>query len=192
LPESKPEQSYDQASRRLLLQVARDSIEQGLRSGKSLEVDPEDYAEALQSRRACFVTLRCSGALRGCVGALEPARPLVCDVAHNAHGAAFRDSRFPPLCADELAGLELQISVLSPLEPLGVQSEAELLARLEPGVDGLVLADGERRGTFLPAVWEQLPDAPDFLRELKRKAGLPLQGWDAAYRVWRYTTESFE
>jgi AmmeMemoRadiSam system protein A len=138
------------------------------------------------------VTLRHSGALRGCVGALDPLRALVCDVAHNAYGAAFRDSRFPALRADELAELKLQISVLSPLEPLDVHSEQALLARLEPGVDGLVLADGERRGTFLPSVWEQLPSAPDFLRELKRKAGLPAQGWSPAYRVWRYTTESFE
>ncbi len=175
-------------SYRLLPGVARRSIESGIRSGRPLLVDPEAFPPELRARRASFVTLHEDGALRGCIGALEPRLPLVVDVAENAFKAAFEDPRFPPVRAHELPRLEVSVSVLSPLELLPVESEEELLRVVRPGVDGLLLVAGPWRGTFLPDVWESLPDPRDFVRELKRKAGLPPVGWPPGARVYRYTT----
>jgi AmmeMemoRadiSam system protein A len=114
----------------------------------------------------------------------------VVDVARNAFGAAFADPRFPPLHAGEAAGLEVHLSILGPLERLDVACEAELLRALRPGVDGLVLRDGARRATFLPAVWESVSGPPAFVRELRRKAGLEPDHWSATLEVFRYTVES--
>lgn len=173
-----------------LLELARDSIRTGLREGRPLAPDPAAFPHELRARRASFVTLRLEGELRGCVGRLEPVRPLVVDVAEHAFGAAFRDPRFPPVAPHELTGLDLHISVLNPPEPLEVASEEELVARLRPGLDGLVLEEGPHRGTFLPAVWQNVRDAAEFVRELKRKAGLAPDHWSPALRVRRYTVES--
>lgn len=173
---------------RLLPGVARRSIEYGLRTGRPLPVPLAEVPPELRERRASFVTLHEDGALRGCIGALEPRLPLVADVAENAFKAAFEDPRFPPVRPPELPHLEISVSVLSPLEPLPVESEEELLRVVRPGVDGLLLAAGPYRGTFLPDVWESLPDPRDFVRELKRKAGLPPVGWPPGARVYRYTT----
>ncbi|MDX1593571.1 MAG: AmmeMemoRadiSam system protein A [Gammaproteobacteria bacterium] len=185
------EATYGALERRELLALARASIAHGLAHGEPLRPDPEGYPEILLARRACFVTLHLDGLLRGCIGSLEARRPLVEDVAGNAYAAAFRDPRFPPVTEDEAPRLELEISVLSPPEPMRCGSEAELLAQLRPGVDGLVLADLGRSGTFLPSVWEQLPEPRDFLAHLKRKAGLPADYWSASLTVSRYTTERF-
>jgi AmmeMemoRadiSam system protein A len=116
----------------------------------------------------------------------------VVDVAENAFAAAFLDPRFPPLASQELVRLHLHISRLSPLEPLEVGSEEDLLGRLEPGVHGVVLAQGERRATFLPQVWETLPDPREFLRHLRIKAGLDAAAWASGLRVHRYTVETVE
>jgi AmmeMemoRadiSam system protein A len=142
-------------------------------------------------RSSTFVTLHLDGQLRGCIGSLEAHRPLAEDVAANAFAAAFRDPRFPPVSRAEAARLALEISVLSPAEPMHFRSEADLLAQLRPGIDGLILSDLGRRGTFLPSVWSQLPAARDFLVHLKHKAGLPADHWSATLSVERYTTESF-
>jgi AmmeMemoRadiSam system protein A len=157
--------------------------------GRALAVDPAAYPEALRAPRATFVTLERRGALRGCIGSLEARRALVADVAENAWAAAFRDLRFPPLAAAELEGLAIHVSLLSRLERIAATSEQELLAALRPGVDGLVLSDGTQRGTFLPAVWADLPEPRGFLRQLKRKAGLPADGWSASWEAWRYTVD---
>ncbi len=172
----------------LLRRLAWDSIHHGLRHGRPLEPRPEDYPEALRAPGASFVTLERGGRLRGCIGSLEARRPLVVDVAHNAFSAAFQDPRFPPLQPSELDGLDLHISILTPPEPLPVTSEEDLLARIEPGRDGLILEEGPHRGTFLPAVWEQLPDPRQFVRHLKMKAGLPPDYWSPQIRVSRYRT----
>ena len=187
---SLPEIPEETPARIALLDVARRSIESGVRTGKPLSVDPGYFPPKLQEQRATFVTLRRADALRGCVGALTASRPLVSDVAHSAFAAAFRDARFPALEATELDDLEIHISVLSALEPLPVRDEADLLDQIRPGVDGLVLRDGAHQGTFLPAVWENIPDPSDFLRELKRKAGLPVDSWSERWEVLRYTAES--
>lgn len=174
-----------------LLQVALASIESGLESGAPLQVDPGDYPPALSAIRACFVTLKHNDALRGCIGSLAPVSSLVEDVARNAFAAAFRDPRFLPLTAAELQDLDISISVLGPTEPLEFGSERELLGILRPGIDGLVLQDGGHRGTFLPAVWESLPQPADFLEHLKQKAGLPANYWSDTLEIQRYTTLSF-
>lgn len=173
-----------------LLAVARRSIEVGLQTRGPLSVEPTGQPAELQRVRASFVTLRLSEALRGCLGSLTASRPLISDVAHNAFGAAFRDSRFAPLTAAELPDLEIQISVLSEPERLPAASESQLLDALRPGVDGLVLRHGDRQGTFLPSVWACLPEPGDFLRELKRKSGLPADAWSSSWQVFRYTTVS--
>jgi AmmeMemoRadiSam system protein A len=174
----------------MLLDIARQSIACGLRTGQPLVVDPDAYPPELGEQRATFVTLRRASELRGCLGGLVANRPLVADVAHRAFGAAFRDRRFPPIEADELDELEIHISILSPLEPLSAPDEESLLDAIRPGVDGLVVQDGARQGTFLPAVWESLPEPSAFWRELKRKAELPLDSWSSRWEIFRYTVES--
>ena len=178
-------------TRKLLLQLVHDSIAYGLTHGTPLPVRLEDYAEVLRESRATFVTLHIAGQLRGCIGMLEAIRPLVEDVAHNAYAAAFSDPRFPPVGKVELDRLEIEISILSPAVPLEFRSEEDLVGQLRPGVDGLILEDGFHRGTFLPTVWESLPEPREFLRQLKRKAGLSVDYWSPGIRVGRYTTESF-
>lgn len=181
----------DEESRRLLLEVAWESIRHGLLKGVATRPDPVGYPEPLRAHRAAFVTLHRSGELRGCIGHLEPCQPLVLDVAENAFAAAFRDPRFPRLEPRELTGLTLHISVLSIPEPMSFSDEHDLLRQLRPGIDGLILADGGARGTFLPAVWESLPEPRDFLCHLKYKAGLSGNYWSKTLQVSRYYTEAF-
>jgi len=184
---------YGEVERGQLRDVARASIEEGLRSGVALVLEPSDYAPILRAQRATFVTLRTksSGELRGCVGGLEAKLSLISAVAQSAFNAAFRDPRFPPLRSDEFSDLDIHLSVLSPLKAMEVSSERELCQRLRPGVDGLVLADGSHSATFLPDVWESLSEPQRFVRELKRKAGLTSDHWSPSMRVQLYTSESF-
>ncbi len=169
--------------------MARDAIAHGLREGRPPDLDLAHYPAALAEPRASFVTLYRVGELRGCTGSLEPEEPLVVDVARNAFRAAFSDPRFPPLAGWEIDGLEISVSLLSPLERIRVGSETDLLRSLRPGVDGLVLRDGARSATFLPAVWESLPEPRDFLHALQRKAGLEPGHWSATLCFDRYATE---
>lgn len=189
MPSTEP--VYGAEARRALLAIARDSIDHGVAHGTALQPDLAALPAELGEPRATFVTLHLDGQLRGCIGSLEAHRPLAEDVAANAFAAAFRDPRFPPVSRTEAARLALEISVLSPAEPMHFRSEADLLAQLRPGIDGLILSDLGRRGTFLPSVWSQLPAARDFLVHLKHKAGLPADHWSATLSVERYTTESF-
>ncbi len=182
----------DEEDEQALLETATQSIRAGLQGGQVLEIDPAAHAPRLRRPGASFVTLKRRNDLRGCIGSLEPRRPLVQDVAHNAWNAAFADPRFPPLGPNELDdGLSLSISVLGKPEPIPAGSEAELLRQLRPRLDGLVLSDGNRRATFLPQVWETLPSPKEFLRQLKRKAGLPPDHWSDTIRIWRYGVRNF-
>ncbi len=149
-----------------------------------------DLPEFLRQPGASFVTLLKNGALRGCIGTIEAYQPLYLDLQKNACAAALRDPRFPPVSADELASLEIHLSLLSKPEPMHFDSEQDLLAQLQPGRDGLVLKDGPYHGTFLPSVWESLPDPATFWTELKRKAGLPPDHWSDTLKVERYQSES--
>lgn len=176
------------AQKQHLLNLARRSIEHGVQTGRPLQHQESDLE--LQQPGACFVTLNLAGELRGCIGSLQPHRPLADDVVDNAFSAAFRDPRFPPVTARELPVLDIHISILSPTQPMHFSSEQDLLRQLRPGIDGLVLQDGQHRGTFLPQVWEALPTPEEFLSQLKRKAGLPISHWSPTIRVERYTVES--
>lgn len=177
--------------RRLLLDTARAAIRHGLDTGRPPEVDMAACPERLRRPGAAFVTLKRDGALRGCIGSLEPHRPLLRDVAMNAWAAAFRDPRFPPLDASEYQRIDLHISILGPPRPLVFTTEQDLIARLRPDIDGLIIRQGDRQATFLPAVWESLPEAREFVQQLKLKAGIltPLRGETTS--AWRYRTESF-
>lgn len=173
-----------------MLALARQSIEQGL-SGKELHIRAGDYSPVLQQERATFVTLRVNGELHGCIGTLEAELPLVSDVVKNAHAAAFRDPRFSALTRADFERIDVHISILGPPVPIHCTSEDDLIKQLRPGIDGLILMEGRLRGTFLPAVWDTLPDAREFLRHLKHKADLPADYWSDTIKFERYTTESF-
>jgi AmmeMemoRadiSam system protein A len=175
----------------LLLQLARDFILQALDKSRSTASVPAGIPDELMEERATFVTLELGGHLRGCIGMLEACRPLAEDVAQNAQAAAFQDPRFPPLSRDEFDQLEIHISVLSPPEDVTFSSEADLLAQIRPGIDGLILQEDHHRGTFLPSVWEELPEKEEFLVHLKQKAGLPGTYWSESLQIFRYTTEYF-
>ena len=167
---------------RALLTIARSAI------GAELGLHPSVAAShaALAQPAATFVTLKLADELRGCIGSLKPRRPLGVDVRENALAAAFRDPRFPPLGAGEFAATSVEVSLLSTDERLDVRNEADLLARLRPGVDGLMLEYGVNRATFLPQVWESLARPRDFLTALKRKAGLSEDFWSPQDNIFRY------
>jgi len=174
-----------------LLELARSCIQFGCHHGQPLSVTATDYAPELQRQLSSFVTLHCDKELRGCIGSLEARLPLVEDVARHAYAAAFQDPRFLPVTGVELPRIKIEISVLSPQARLPIQTEAELLENIQVGIDGITLKDGIRQATFLPTVWEQLPDKQDFIRQLKRKAGLPDNYWSKDMQVFHYRTFCF-
>ena len=176
---------------RELLRLARASIEYGLVHERPLPIDYTQLPRALADTAATFTTLRFGGRLRGCCGTLEAVRPLAEDVAHSAFRAAFRDVRFDPVGKHEFEAIRVEVSVLSPLEPLPFSREADLLRRLTPGVDGLVIIAKGRRATFLPKVWEMLPDPQQFLFALKSKCGLPEKYWSPRLEFQRYRTTCY-
>ncbi len=192
MPSDKPAQTLiTEALQQTLLSVAKQSILYGLQHHQLITLQLERYPPQLLQERATFVTLNIAGQLRGCIGTLEPHRPLVLDVAHNAYAAAFSDPRFLPLSQPEYESLEIHISILNPAEEMTFTSEQDLIEQLRSGVDGLIMQKGRQQGTFLPSVWQQLPEPKQFIQHLKHKAGLPTDYWSAELRIWRYTTTSF-
>ncbi len=179
------------ADQELLLRLVEESLRHGLRHGAAPQLHTDAFAPAIKAFGACFVTVTKGGVLRGCIGSLAPHRSLGIDTSANAFAAGFGDPRFPPLTAAEWPELAISLSVLTPAEPFPVRDEADLLARLRPGIDGLILRDGTRRATFLPQVWEQLPDPKTFLAHLRRKAGLATDHWSPTLQFARYSTQSF-
>ena len=167
----------------ILLSIARSTIASELGS----PVNAPDDAPWLQEQGAAFVTLIQAGELRGCIGTLEAHRPLHEDVKANALAAAFHDPRFPPLRRAELSDTRVEISLLSTREPIAFESEQHALAQLRPEIDGIIFEYGYYRSTFLPQVWEQLPDPETFMAHLKRKAGLAPDFWAAGVKLSRYT-----
>ena len=172
----------------ILLPIARAKIASEL--GRVIQVD-EQHAW-LQDNGACFVTLTQQGELRGCIGTLEAHRSLLQDVKANAHAAAFRDPRFSPLGVSELEEIEVEISLLSAMTPLQFTGEREALTQLKPGVHGVVFEFGQHRSTFLPQVWEQLPNVVEFMAHLKYKAGLPPDFWADDVRLSWYTVSKWK
>ena len=155
-----------------LLRAAAASLRYALRHGEAPAIEVAKFPAPLREKAATFVTLRHGRRLRGCIGTVDPALPLAADAVANTFGSAFRDPRFDPLEPGELRGLGISVSILSRRTPLAFASERDLLDRLRPGRDGLLLHNGERRGVFLPQVWESLPAPQDFLSHLKDKAGI--------------------
>lgn len=141
---------------------------------------------ALDQPGASFVTLTQQGDLRGCIGSLEAHRPLGLDVRENALAAAFRDPRFAPLAVEEFEHTRVEVSLLTPAMAISFRDEADFMAQLRPGVDGIVFQYGRHRSTFLPQVWESLPEPQQFMQQLKRKAGLPPNFWHEAVSIARY------
>lgn len=174
-----------------LLRLARGSIEYGIIHRQPLPIQCDELPPALTEPAATFTTLRFRGELRGCCGTLEALHPLAEDVTRSAFRAAFRDPRFDPVGEDELGAIRLEVSVLSPLESMPVTDEAELLDRLMPGTDGLVIVADGRHATFLPQVWETLPDPRQFLAALKAKCGLATGYWSERLEFQRYQTTSY-
>jgi len=179
------------AERQTLLQLAREAIRNPLEGQKNFDIDLNQFPAHLKVNRATFVTLNIAGRLRGCIGTLAAHRPLILDVSHNAQAAAFKDPRFSPLTHHEYQDIELHISILSEPRQLEVSSRDELIKKLRPGIDGLIIKESGHQATYLPSVWEQLPDPDQFVAELRRKAGLSASGWQAGTQVFLYTTEEF-
>jgi AmmeMemoRadiSam system protein B/AmmeMemoRadiSam system protein A len=167
----------------VLLPLARAAIAAEL----GLPAQVREHAPWLQSPGASFVTLKKRSELRGCIGTLEAHRPLGADVNANAVAAAFRDPRFKPLTTAEFDTISVEVSVLSAVEPMSHRDEADALAQLRPGVDGVIFQYGYHRSTFLPQVWEDFSDPRIFVGHLKHKAGLPPDFWDPAVTLSRYT-----
>ncbi len=180
---------FEPEERSVMLQTARDSIAQGLAQHHPTALDLSRYSKLLLEPGACFVTLHLGKHLRGCIGSLQAHQPLIADVALNAFNAAFGDPRFLPITETEFPKISLDISVLSAPKPMQFSSEADLISQLQPGIDGLIISDHGHRGTFLPSVWDQLPDPTTFLNHLKLKAGIPTNYWSNTLTVQRYTTE---
>jgi len=168
---------------RVLLPLARTAIANQL----GMSWQENETPQWLQQYGACFITLTRDTKLRGCVGTLRPHRALAEDVKANAVAAAFRDPRFPPVAAGEFPVVALEISVLSAVEPMRFDDEADALRQLRRGIDGLVFEYGYHTSTFLPQVWEDFKEPTEFVAHLKYKAGLPPDFWDKDVRLSRYT-----
>jgi AmmeMemoRadiSam system protein A len=167
----------------VLLTLARAAIAQEIGRPRPA---PEELAW-LRELGACFITLTHEDKLRGCIGTLQAHRPLGEDVKANAVAAAFRDPRFKPLTANEFDAIDVEISLLSALESVNFNDEADALRQLRIGIDGVVFQYGHHKGTFLPQVWKDLADPADFMAHLKYKAGLPPDFWDHEVKLSRYT-----
>jgi uncharacterized protein len=180
------------AEKGMLLRLAREALESGVRGERLPPLDSSTLTPLLQAEGAAFVTLTVRGQLRGCIGALEPYQPLADDVREHAVAAALQDYRFPPVQPGELAKIHLEVSRLTQPQPLEYLDAEDLLAKLRPEVDGVILKDGSRRATFLPQVWKQLPDKATFLSHLCQKMGAASDLWRRKHiEVQIYQVEEF-
>lgn len=175
-----------------LLTLARRAIEAAVRHQPPPPLDPSALTPALLAEGASFVTLTKHGALRGCIGALEPYQPLAADVREHAAAAALEDYRFPNVSESELEEIKIEVSRLTVPVPLEYTGPEDLLSRLTPGRDGVILRDGFHRATFLPQVWEKIPDKAEFLANLCYKMGVPPDSWRRKHlEVLLYQVEEF-
>lgn len=178
----------DDALGTALLARARNAI--GSEFGAAALAEPDH--PALAQPGATFVTLTQDGQLRGCIGSLEASRPLDTDVRENAKAAAFRDPRFNPLDREELDRTRVEVSLLTPAKPLEISDEADAIRQLRPGIDGMIFECNGRRGTFLPQVWEGLPEPRQFLNHLKQKAGFAADFWSPEVKLYRYEVQKWK
>lgn len=184
--------SLSQQEGEYLLVLARNTIKERLTGEKVAVQAPADF-ELLQEERATFVTLKKNGQLRGCIGCLAPIESVEKSISSNAINAAFHDHRFSPLSLRELDDIAIDISILTPPEKLEFTDGDDLVKKLKPGIDGVIVQAGGKRATFLPQVWEQLPATEIFLAHLCRKAGLPHDYWqNGPMEVEIYHVQSFE
>ena len=186
------EDQLNPEERKLLLEQARKALTSGVSGAPLRPLNLEIFPPKLRQPGVTFVTLTIDDHLRGCVGALEAYQPLVEDVREHAVAAALEDFRFPPVTPNEVTKISIEISRLTPPEPLKYDNPDELLAKLRPGIDGVVIKDGLRRATFLPQVWEKLPSPATFLRHLCQKMGAPSDLWrQKKLEVLIYQVEEF-
>src|SRR5581483_2329641 len=187
--------SADQLSdeeKKILLRLAREAMEHGVRHEKLPPLNLDSLTPPLKAHGASFVTLTVDGNLRGCIGALEPYQPLAQDVREHAIAAALEDPRFPPVTPSELDQIEVEVSRLTVPERLEYKDAEDLLAKLRPNIDGVVLLDGVRRATFLPQVWEKIPEKADFVDNLCYKMGGAPDTWRRKHLdVLIYQVEAF-
>jgi hypothetical protein len=178
--------------KQVLLRLARSAIERAVRGEEPPPIKNDELTPRLRETAASFVTLTIKGDLRGCIGALEPSRPLIEDVRDHAAAAALDDPRFLPVRPDELERIEIEVSRLTVPGVLDYADSADLLARLRPGIDGVILSEARRRATFLPQVWEKLPDKAAFLDQLCAKMGVAPDSWRQRHlEVLTYQVEEF-
>ncbi len=180
-----------QEYRTQLLDIATRTIAHGLHKGKPPQVALNTFKFPLRSIAKTFVTLKIDGKLRGCIGSMQPMQALVQDVVANSFKAAFADPRFKPLTAAEFPHIEVSISILSQPTALTLKNEADLLAKLQPDMDGLIIRGAGKQALFLPSVWEDIHHPRDFVQALKRKAGLQHEQWPADMQAWVFTAEKF-
>jgi AmmeMemoRadiSam system protein A len=175
-----------------LLQIARQALEQAVDQSKPAAHMVQSSSVRLQEPGASFVTLTVNGSLRGCIGALEPYQPLIDDVREHAMAAAMQDYRFPPVTPQELAGIRIEVSRLTQPVPLEYSDAEDLLKKIRPQIDGVVIRDGIRRATFLPQVWEKIADPAEFLEHLCLKLGAAPDLWQQKHLdILVYQVEEF-
>jgi AmmeMemoRadiSam system protein A len=186
------EDALTQEEQQLLLRLAREALERGVRGETLPSLDASSLPPRLQEAGATFITLTRDGELRGCIGTLEPYQPLAEDVREHAVAAALEDPRFPPVRESELDRIQIEVSRLTRPVPLEYRDAGDLLSKLRPHVDGVILRDGSRRSTFLPQVWEKIPDPAEFLENLCYKMGTDPHLWRKKHpEVLVYQVEEF-
>ena len=173
----------------IVFDIIHKSIKQGLGLEKAFDIDISGLSEQLKTHYAVFITLKLNGQLRGCIGTTEAHMPLINAVAKYAHAAAFSDPRFKPLTENEYKQIEISLSILTPAEVFPFEDEQDLINKLRPDTDGLIIAKQNKRATFLPVVWESLTEPKQFFSELKRKAGISAS--ESVEEAWRYTAEYY-
>lgn len=181
-----------ETEKQTLLKLARQALESAVRGQRAPEPNPAELSPALRENGASFVTLTVHGDLRGCIGALSAYQPLYQDVQEHAVAAGLSDPRFPQVQPPELETINIEVSRLTPARPLEYSTPQDLLNKLRPGIDGVILSDGFRRATFLPQVWEKIPRCEDFLAQLCYKMGSAPDSWQKKHlEAQTYQVEEF-
>ncbi|MDR1256039.1 MAG: AmmeMemoRadiSam system protein B [Puniceicoccales bacterium] len=172
-----------------IIKICRGSVESSLAGKENFK--PGNVPEVLNQLGASFVTLEIGDNLRGCIGSIRARQPLVADLVQNAHSAAFKDPRFPPLTPEEFKNVTVRVSLLSHPQRIAFENEQDLLDAIVPKMDGIIIKDGVFQAVYLPCVWEQLPSKGEFLASLKRKAGLPRDHFSKTFEAFKFSTEYF-